>query len=299
MDSKKEKIICDVDTGIDDAVAIALALNAGNLDLKLITTCAGNTTVENVTHNTLTILNWFKRGDVPVAQGAHKPLKRERLKLSVHGGPTGMGNYPFESHNLKRCRKGAVEKMYEVIKKEKDISIICTAPVTNLAMLIKKHPDIVKDIKRVVIQSGLLTDEDYNSFNVFSDPEAMEIVINSGLPLMICPSDMGHVTCLTDEETQKARELNKTGEMFATIFEYFRDRVCKERVAMHDSCAVACVANPDLFAIAPAKCSVVQREDGTKRFKIEIGVEPNCDCCIKVDVQGFKEYMFNNLSKCE
>lgn len=294
---EKEKIICDVDTGIDDAVAIGLAVKDENLDLKLITTCAGNNSVENVTNNTLDILNWFK-SSVPVAQGAKKHLKRERQKLAVHGGPTGIGNYPFEKSKQKKCKEDAVDKMYQVIKEQKPISIVCTAPLTNIALLFMKHPDVVKDIKVVVIESGLLIDENYKSFNVTSDPEAMEIVINSGVPILICPSDMGHITCLSEENVRMLAKQNKTGEMFATIFKSFRDRICQDRVAMHDSCAVACLSRPDLFVIEPARCSIEKNGEEAK-FKIQFGVEPNCDCCTHIDVEGFKAYLFNLLSKCE
>lgn len=294
---RKTKVIIDVDTGIDDAVALALALNDESLDVKLVTTCAGNNSVENVTYNTLVILEWFERGDVPVAMGAEKPLTRERQQLAVHGGARGMGEYPFDAPKLQPDKLNAVEKMYEVLKAEKRVTIICVAPMTNLAMLLTKHPDAVDYIEQIVFQSGLLTDENYPSFNVTSDPEAVEIVLGHNVPLLICPSDMGHITCLSDDEMEYISNINRTGKMFAKTFESFRDRVCGERVAMHDSCAVACVTRIELFDIAAAKCAII--DDGTKKiFRMEKwGENPNCDVCTHIDVLGFKHYMLETLQR--
>ena len=300
MKNNKIPIICDVDTGIDDSVAIALALVDDNLDLKMLTTCAGNTSLSNVTLNTLTLLQWFNRGDVPVCEGADKPLIRDLLQTGVHGGKTGMGTYPFPECKLKTNKKNAIDAIYKIAKKNKKITLICTAPVTNLALLLQKHPKVVKYIDKVVFQSGLLTDPNYASFNVTVDPEAMQVVIDSGVRLLICPSDMGHVTCLNDEEVEIVRNTNKTGEMFAITFQSYRDRVCQNNVAMHDSCAVACLSRPDLFEIQPAKCSIIDKENGKKIFKLEINhPQSNCECCTSVNISAFKQYMLQNLKKCD
>jgi len=297
---KKIPIICDVDTGIDDSVAIALALVDDNLDLKLLTTCAGNTSIENVTINTLTILQWLNRGDIPVCEGADKPLIRELMKTSAHGGQTGMGTYPFPKCNLIKSDETAIDAIYRVAKKCKKITLICTAPATNIAQLLQKYPKVVKYIDKVIFQSGLLTDPNYASFNVTVDPEAMQVLIDSGIKLLICPSDMGHITCLNDAEVEIVKKTNKTGQMFAVTFQSYRDRVCQNNVAMHDSCAVACLSRPDLFEIQPAKCSIIDKEDGKKIFKLEVNhPQSNCECCTSVDIQAFKQYMLEALKKCE
>ena len=298
----KMPIVLDVDTGIDDSVAIALALVDESLDIKLLTTCAGNTSIENVIINTLTMLQWFNRGDIPVAQGADKPLIRERLSIEgVHGGVTGMGSYSFPKCTLTKYNGTAVDTLYKVSKENGKITLICTAPATNLAHLFQTYPDAGQYIEKIVFQSGLLADATYPSFNVTADPEAMQIVIDSGVPLLICPSDMGHVTCLDDDEVDIVRKTNKTGEMFATTFQSFRDRVCQKKVAMHDSCAVACVTRPDLFEIKPAKCSIIDSTDGQQKiFRLEIGhKDANCECCTKVNIQEFKHYMLESLKKCD
>lgn len=299
---KKQKIaiVLDVDTGIDDSVAVALALVDDNLDVKLVTTVAGNSTLENVTLNTLTMLQWFKRGDIPVCQGADKPIQRELIVTDVHGGPTGMGTYSFPKTRFVVDELCAIDALYKFAKKYRDLVIICTSPVTNLALTLQKYPDFKSYINKIVLQSGLLADENYPSFNVTVDPEAMQVVIDSGVELLICPSDMGHITCLDDDEVDIIRKTNKTGDMFATNFESYRDRVCQNKVAMHDSCAVACVSRPDLFEIQPARCSIVNKKGGGKIFKLEINhPQANCNCCTNVDIQGFKRYMFENLKKCD
>ena len=297
---KKIPIILDVDTGIDDSVAIALALVDENLDIKLLTTCAGNTTIDNVTLNTLTMLQWFKRGDIPVCQGADKPLSRELILTDVHGGDTAMGTYPFPKTELIKSDLTAVDAIYQFAKKYKDVVLICTAPATNLALTLQKYPDIKDYIKQIVFQSGLLADPNYASFNVTVDPEAMQVVIDSGVELLVCPSDMGHITCLDDGEVEIVRNANKTGDMFATTFQSYRDRVCQNKVAMHDSCAVACVSRPDLFEIEPARCSIVNKRGGKKIFKLEINhPQSNCKCCTSIDIPEFKKYMLDNLKKCE
>ena len=148
-----EKIHCIVDTdpGVDDSAALALSLYDEKMVIDLITTVSGNLDLQSVTRNALHLLEKFKRTDIPVAMGAVKPMERESKDAKFIHQAEGMGGYhPPKTVKTKPIEKPAVEAMYEVINNHAgDINIIMLGPQTNVAYLIKQHPDVVNKIKHI------------------------------------------------------------------------------------------------------------------------------------------------------
>ena len=135
----KRPIIIDTDPGIDDALAIAIALFSDELDVKLITTVAGNVGLDKVTYNALRLLKYFEREDIPVAMGADSPLIRPYEDASNVHGKSGMEGFDFEEPTISAIKENAVDAMRKVIMESAEpVTLVPIAPLTNIALLLKK-----------------------------------------------------------------------------------------------------------------------------------------------------------------
>jgi len=300
---KKKSVIIDVDTGIDDAVALCLATYSDKLNVKLITTVCGNQDVGEVTKNTLNLLQKIKKRRIQVAVGAKKPWKRKKdYSIQAHGR-TGLGNYTFPELELKPSKITAIDKMYDVIRKSKDkITIICLGPLTNIAKLLMTHSKAKDGIESIVISAGLLDDDKNNpylGFNVFQDPESAEYVLNSDVNIIICPSDLGHIAYLTPEEISIISKTNETGEMLSEIFKVYKDRHVKIGAATHDPCAITLVTNPRLFKKKKMFVSLRYLHDENNNGVIDFDTtkKPNMIVATKINIKKFKKLFFESLNK--
>lgn len=298
----KKSIILDVDTGIDDAVAIALATYSNKLNVKLITTIAGNLSVNEVTKNTLNFLQAINKRKIPVAIGESKPLEREKDDSIQAHGKKGLGKYKFPKLELKPTKLGAVDKMHEVIQNSKEkIIIVALGPLTNVAKLLLDHPEDKEKIDYILISGGLLHDSKRNpylSFNIMQDPEAARYIMKSGEKIVICPSNHGHTAFLTLEEVEKTRTTNKTGEMLEYIFRSYKDRHVKVGIATHDPCAVAYVAHPEYFKTEEMYVHIrfLQKQQ-TGVIDFDTHRDPNTLVVTEVNPTKFKKLFFKTLKK--
>ena len=130
---KKIPVIIDVDTGIDDAIALILALQADELDIKGITTVAGNQTIEKTTRNTLDVVEYFNRTDVPVARGCSKPIVREQIIAAYAHGESGLGTAVLPKAQKQADALDAVSFMRKTLEEsEEKIILVPTGPLTNV-----------------------------------------------------------------------------------------------------------------------------------------------------------------------
>ncbi len=186
-------IILDTDPGIDDAAAIAAALFAPELDLQLMTTVAGNVSVEKTTRNALQLLH-FWNADVPLAQGASMPLVRPlRDAASVHG-ESGMEGYDFVEHQRQPLAKPAFQAIRDALMHAAEpITLVAIGPLTNIALLLTQYPECVFNIRRLVIMGGSAGRGNFTpnaEFNIAIDPEAAAKVFHSGLEIVMCGLDV-------------------------------------------------------------------------------------------------------------
>lgn len=298
----KKPIILDVDTGIDDAVAIAMATYSNKLDVKLITTICGNLSVNEVTKNTLNFLQAINKKKIPVAIGENKPLEREKDNSIQAHGKKGLGKYKFPPCTLKPVKENAVEKMYEVITKSKEkVVIISLGPLTNIAKLLLTYPDAKDNIDYILISGGLLHDNKKNpylGFNVMQDPESARYVMKSGEKIIIVPSNHGHTAFLTPEEVEETKVTNKTGEMLEYIFRSYKDRHVKVGIATHDPCAVMYVAHPEIFKkeLMYVHIRFLEKQQ-TGVIDFDTHKEPNTKVATEINVKKFKKLYFETLKK--
>jgi len=300
----KEKIpvILSIDTGIDDAVSILLALKCKNIEIKLFVCSYGNTSIDHVATNTLGILDLANAPQIPILRGSIPSEKRQKLLYKAHGS-NGMGGYIFNKTNRTLSTECAEDKIYEIANKEKNLHYINLGPSTTLASTIKKYPDINTKIKKIIFMGGSLkekldTKKPYTEFNIASDPESAEIVFNSKIPILMVPSEIGRKAFLDYYDIYKTKKLNKTGEILELIFRNYKHRRLPYGVATCDSTALLSLTHPEIMEIKPVYGFI-------KYFKnVDTGVclfdfaqESNMEVVTDIDVKKFKKVYFNLLSK--
>lgn len=251
---KKYKVIIDTDPGVDDAACLIFALNDKKLDIKLITTVVGNLPLEKTTRNMLHLLDKFNL-DYPVAKGASKAMERVSPTAEYVHGMEGLGGYkPPKRVKHKLLDEDAVSAMYRVISEgDGDIVPLILGPHTNIAYLLKQHPDIIKKIPKIIFMGGAPYGMKgyplHISFNISSDPEAFKIVLDSKIPLVMVPSDMGRNKAhLTEEYVYKIKETNEVGEMMFEMFDkYWEHGYPDKRIATNDTCAYYYLIHPNHY----------------------------------------------------
>ena len=303
----KRPIIIDTDPGIDDAVAIAIALFSEELDVKLITTISGNVGIDKVTRNALKLLKYWNK-EVPVAMGASTPLIRQPEDASDIHGASGMEGFDFEEPtNELLLKENAVNAMYRVIQEsETPVTLIPIGPLTNIALLLKVYPEVKSNIQEIILMGGSVSRGNkgvMSEFNIHVDPEAAKIVFDSGLPIVMAGLDVGLKALVLPEDSAKLEHMNATGKMLHSLFKRYRGGSMKTGLKMYDSCAIAYLLKPDLFEAVDTFVDVELNGSMTAGttvvdLKGYLGKPSNAKVCIDVDPERFREWLLDSLRKC-
>lgn len=298
-------IILDTDPGIDDAVAIAAAIFHEDIDLRLITTVAGNVSLEKTTLNALKLVEFFGR-DIPVAQGASRPLTRQLDDASHIHGHSGMDGYTFAEPTRSVLPCHAIEAMRDTLMASKEpITIVPIGPLTNIALLLTIYPECRSKIDRIVLMGGSASRGNHTpnaEFNIYVDPEAAELVFASGLPIVMCGLDITSKATLTGEILASLPQMNKTGAMLHSLFQHYRGGSMKTGLKMHDLCAIAYLVKPDLFKTVDTFVTVETEGKYTAGTTVvdlmnRMRQEPNAKVCMEIDVDAFRQWFFETLAK--
>ncbi|KFD25439.1 ribonucleoside hydrolase RihC [Yokenella regensburgei] len=297
-------IILDTDPGIDDAAAIAAALFAPELDLALMTTVAGNVSLEKTTRNALQLLHFWE-ADVPLAQGASAPLVRPlRDAADVHG-ESGMEGYDFVAHDRQPLAKPAFIAIRDLLMSApQPVTLVVIGPLTNIALLLTQYPECKFNIRRLVLMGGSAGRGNFTpnaEFNIAIDPEAAAIVFRSGLEIVMCGLDVTNDAMLDAEYLATLPTLNRTGQMLHALFSHYRSGSMTSGLRMHDLCAIAWLVRPDLFTLKPCFVAVETQgtwTSGTTVVDIEgkLGQPANAQVALGLDVAGFRRWVAEVLA---
>ncbi|PJJ55923.1 pyrimidine-specific ribonucleoside hydrolase [Mumia flava] len=192
--TRPRPLVLDVDTGIDDALAIMFAVRHPGLDLRAISCVAGNAGVDRVVANTLAVLDTLGAGEVPVARGAQRPLLQPaRDARHVHGAD-GLGGQNLPASQRTPYDTDAVTMLRRAILDSADpVTLVPLAPMTNVALLLRTYPEVVDNIAEIVFMGGAISGGNASAvaeFNVWHDPEAAAIVLDSGLDVVMYGLDV-------------------------------------------------------------------------------------------------------------
>src|SRR5580700_4258588 len=209
---KPRRIIIDTDPGIDDAMAIFLALRSPELKVEAITPVAGNVPLDLSLRNALRLVEIAERTDVPVAAGASHPLLR-RLATAGHvHGVNGLAGVEFPEPKTKPVHETAPELIRRIVRENPgEITIVAVGPLTNVALALRADPALASVIPAIVIMGGSLSGGNMTpaaEFNLYVDPEAARIVFDAGIPLTMVGLDVTRKVLFTDQRL-KALETAK------------------------------------------------------------------------------------------
>ncbi len=258
----KIPVIMDCDPGHDDAIALIMAFSSEKIDIKAITTTAGNQTVEKTTLNALKIMT-FLGAEIPVAMGCSKPLFRDLIIAPEVHGETGLDGPVFPEKVYDKSSLHAVELMAKTIKESSEkITIIPTGALTNVALLLLTYPELTSNIKQISLMGGACWGGNWTpaaEFNILVDPEAAQIVFQSGIPVIMSGLDVTHKAIIKREDTERFRKIGtKAAILVAELLDFFAkfhdENFDFGGSPLHDPCAVAFLIAPELFTTK--KCHV-------------------------------------------
>lgn len=252
-------VILDGDPGHDDAIAWMLAAVSPELEIRAVTTVAGNKDIENVTKNALSICSLFGI-DAPVARGAHGPLVAAPVTAGNFHGETGLDGAELPPPGIRLSGYSAVELMARVLEQSGEpVTIIGTGAETNLAALLLWRPELKKKIRAFYIMGGGIETGNWvpaAEFNILVDPEAADIVFSSGIPVVMAGLDVTEKALVYPEDVERIRA---AGSRVSAIVAGWLDFFGKTHAAMgykgwplHDPCAVMALTHPELFDMRDA-----------------------------------------------
>ena len=259
------KVILDVDTGTDDAVALMVAALSPDLELIGATTVNGNTKVTNCTENTLRVFD-FIDAKIPVYQGCSEAMvatlspNRKSLKHQQTIGQAIHGNLlDLPPATSKPQEQHAVSWLIETfLRSDGDITLIPVDPLTNIAMAIRMEPGILPMIAEIVIMGGGVHLNNISAsaeFNFWVDPEAAKIVMNCGRPIRLVPLDATHKAYISREDCQRIREIGTPGAIASAIviehrmegYNAIQPMEIPDTVPVHDALAICSVIDPSVI----------------------------------------------------
>ncbi|PHR23309.1 MAG: nucleoside hydrolase [Hoeflea sp.] len=253
------KIIIDTDPGQDDAAAIMLALASPELEVLGITAVAGNVPLALTGRNARMVTEICGRGDIAVYAGADRPLARKLVTAEHVHGKTGLDGIDLFEPARPLESKHAVDFIIETLRSEPagTVTLCPLGPLTNIAMVLERAPDVAGRIKQIVLMGGGFFEggniTPSAEFNIYVDPEAAKIVFGAGIPLTMMPLDVTHKVLTTKIRVERLRANgNRASVAMADMLEFF-ERFDEEKYGtdggpLHDPTVIAWLLDPDMFS---------------------------------------------------
>lgn len=306
--SARTRLILDLDTGIDDALALAYVLGSPQAELVAVVTSYGNVTVDTAARNTLALLRLLGHPEVPVYRGADRALAAEgpftpsEDVMRIHG-ENGLGGQSLSGWCYAAPRSGAEFLARTLAAGEKDLRYVPTGPLTNLALALEGASGAASALPRVTFMGGALAVPGNVTpcaeANVHNDPEAADLVLRSGLPARMIGLDVTHQVILTREHTARWRSLGTpAGRLFADMTDHYiaiyeRNNPHLGGCALHDPLAVAATLDPTLVGCLSANLRV-DREGATRGRTVcdperLRDARKDCEVALTVDAPRFLE----------
>jgi purine nucleosidase len=319
-----KKVIFDTDPGTDDALALMLALNSPELDVRAITVVPGNVTASQGLENALRMVSLANRCDIPVAAGAQHPLFQKLVTAEFWHGKNGLAGVELPASKCKTDPRFGPDLIIELIHKyPHEVTLIPVGPLTNIALAVSKDPSIVPLTKNIVIMGGSITGGNVNGAaeaNIYGDPEAAAIVFNAGWMVTMVGSDVGERTIITRKYLVDLQSLHgPESDFIAKLADFYLTRSEKsgyQGAAMYDPLAVGAVIDPALVTLKDMHVDVELKGEFTRgetvanrmgsnennvlhrdHYEIEgvIDLKPNARVCLASDADRFLQLFINRI----
>lgn len=268
-------ILLDCDPGHDDAIAIMLAVADPSIDLRAVTTVAGNVTLENTTRNALWVLDMVDRPDIPVAAGRDRPRVRELSTAAVMHGESGLaGPVPVEP-SRSALDVPAIELIEQLLlDADEPLTLVATGALTNMADVVERLPHLHSRIAELVIMGGAVDLGNWTpaaEFNIWVDPHAADVVFRAarargqgtpqdGIALTMIGLEVTHRAWLADEHADALRPTGRAGRFVAELLDHFvrfhQERFGWEGGPIHDAVTIAHLIDPTLVTALPMNVQI-------------------------------------------
>ena len=268
--ARRTPIVVDCDPGHDDAVAILLALGSPEVELLGVTTTFGNCAVADATRNAQRVLALAGRSDVPVAVGAAGPIAGDAdLGNYVHGA-SGLDGPPLPEPQRPPIEEPAVEFLARTLMASPEaVTLVAIGPITNIGLLLRDHPEVHTKVAEIIFMGGSTERGNHTptaEFNTYADPEALDIVLRSGLPVRMVGLNLTHQALATPGVVERMSAMGHVvGRTCAEWMGFFGgsyNRIWEfEAPPVHDPCTVAAIIDPSVIEWREA--FVVTELDGT------------------------------------
>ncbi len=298
----RRRVLLDVDTGVDDALALMLAIRSPELEVLGITTVSGNVSVARSTANTLLVLEMLAASTIPVLAGAAAPLARALFTAAEVHGSDGLGDvthrYPAPS---RQATRGAAEFLLQMIHRHPgELTLIATGPLTNVATAIQRDAGAMRRLQGLTVMGGAIRVPGNvgptTEFNFAVDPEAAAIVLGAGLPLTLVPLDVTEQVILSRKMVDEAGSAETLQgfirEMTAATMAFHRDHEGFDGMFLHDPLAVGVVVDPSLVRGQPMAVAIERRGELTAGMAVadlrrRSQAAPTATVCVEVEAARF------------
>lgn len=296
-----EKVLLDCDPGHDDALAILFAHGSPEIELTAITTVAGNQTLDKTTLNARRVCTVAGVQQVPIAAGCGQPLVREqRIAANIHG-ESGLDGHVFDDPAVETVDKHAVDLIIDtVLRAPGEVNLVAIGPLTNIALAVRREPRVITSVKTICIMGGSYTRGNSTpaaEFNIFCDPEAAAIVFGAPWRVTMLGLDLTHQALATEEVVGRIAALDTPCTRLVVDLLTFYGATYREQFALdappvHDLCAVAYVARPDIFQTEEAFVAVETTGTWTAGMTVtdfsgHLGRPKNTTVVTSLDVAAF------------
>jgi inosine-uridine nucleoside N-ribohydrolase len=318
------RVIIDTDPGIDDAMAILLALNSPELKVEALTVVAGNVEAWQGLENALKIVSLAGRCDVSVAAGAQHPLNQKLITAQFWHGKNGLAGIELPASRCKADSRFGSDLIIEMVHRyPHEITLIPVGPLTNIALAVSKDPSIVPLIHDIVIMGGSISGGNVDGAaeaNIYGDPEAASIVFKAGWIVTMIGSDVGERTLITRKElTQLGTLHGPESDFIFKLADFYLTRSEKSGysgAAMYDPLAVATVIDPNVVTLKQMHVDVETKGEFTRgetvanrmgsnennvlhgdHYEIEgvIELKPNAKVCLASDQERFLQLFISRI----
>ncbi|AQS88305.1 inosine-uridine preferring nucleoside hydrolase [Neoasaia chiangmaiensis NBRC 101099] len=308
------RIIIDTDPGQDDACAILMALaSPEQLTVEAITTVGGNTGIANTTRNAAAILELAGRADIPLYQGCDLPLLRSPVRGEHVHGETGLDGADLPRPAKQPEAQHAVDFLIAKLRAEPPgaLTVVTLGPMTNLALALRKAPDIASRIARIVsmigacFEGGNITPN--AEFNAYVDPEAAKIVFGAGIPMVVLPLDVTHQILTTKPRQARLKALGNRAGACVTGMLCFSERFDLKKyesdgAPLHDPCTIAWLLRPELFQGRDVNIEVETQSalcvgETVVDYWQVTGRPTNAFYCRDADAEGFFDLLIERIAR--
>jgi len=305
-----KRIIIDTDPGVDDALALLLALASPEIQLEALTTTQGNVTVEKATRNALATLEFLNASHIPVAKGCTLPMVGPLLASDHVHGESGIGNAQLPEPKAKPVSQHAIDYLIQRFLAEPgEISLFTIGPLTNVALAIRKEPRLASAVKEMVIMGGAIREggnvTPQAEFNIYADPHAAHVVFHSGIPITLIPLDVTNKCMLLASDIGRLLKINSLVSRFVhdattAYLEFTKEKTGIDGCALHDPLTLATIIAPELLTLEEHYVDVdisggISMGSTFADFYHTTGKPANMKVTVGVQARGFIELFLRRI----